>query len=132
MVAQGFNFILICRPESHPTLYEHLEGFNLPTVTTKRWSGKDVTLKDGDDALLINWCELMVSHSDGKVVYKNSFASNHRISDNTVTDIVLAVRTRWKVENENHNTLKPKGYNLEHNFGHGKLNFQNENCWDSD
>jgi hypothetical protein len=24
------------------------------------------------------------------------------------------------VENENNNTLKTKGYNLEHNFGHGK------------
>lgn len=28
--------------------------------------------------------------------------------------------TRWKVENENNNTLKTKGYHLEHNFGHGK------------
>jgi hypothetical protein len=35
-------------------------------------------------------------------------------------DIVVAGRTRWKVENENNNTLKTKGYNLEHNFGHGK------------
>lgn len=25
-----------------------------------------------------------------------------------------------KVENENNNTLKTKGYHLEHNFGHGK------------
>ncbi len=30
-------------------------------------------------------------------------------------------RTRCQVENENNNTLKTKGYNLEHNFGHGKL-----------
>jgi hypothetical protein len=37
-----------------------------------------------------------------------------------VAEIVLAGRTRWKVENENNNTLKTKGYNLEHNFGHGK------------
>ena len=29
---------------------------------------------------------------------------------------------RWKVENESFNTLKTKGYNLEHNFGHGKEN----------
>ncbi|RLB20243.1 MAG: ISNCY family transposase, partial [Deltaproteobacteria bacterium] len=26
----------------------------------------------------------------------------------------------WKIENENNNTLKTKGYHLEHNFGHGK------------
>ncbi len=131
ILAQGFNFILVCRPESHPTLYEHLDGIDLPTVTVKRWTGKDeetytyrylndVPLKDGDDALLVNWCELTVTRSDGKVIYKNSFATNHRISDTTVADIVLAGRTRWKVENENNNTLKTKGYNLEHNFGHGK------------
>ena len=28
-------------------------------------------------------------------------------------------RARWKVENENNNVLKTKGYHLEHNFGHG-------------
>lgn len=27
-----------------------------------------------------------------------------------------------KIENENFNTLKTKGYHLEHNFGHGKNN----------
>ena len=29
-------------------------------------------------------------------------------------------RGRWKIENENNNVLKTKGYHLEHNFGHGK------------
>jgi len=131
ILAQQFNFILVCRPQSHTTLYEHLEGIALPTVTTKRWTGNveetytyrylnGVPLKDSDDALLVNWCELTVSHGDGKVVYKNSFATNYLISDDTVVQIVLAGRTRWKVENENNNTLKTKGYNLEHNFGHGK------------
>lgn len=131
LLAQQFNFILVCRPESHTTLYEHLEGMSLPTVTTKRWTGKveetftyrylnRVPLRDGDDALLVNWCELTLSRPDGKVVYKNSFATNHRITDDTVAEIVLAGHTRWKVENENNNTLKTKGYNLEHNFGHGK------------
>lgn len=131
LLAQGFNFILVCRPESHTTLYEHLDGITLPTVTTKRWTGKveetytyrylnGVPLKNGEDALRVNWCELTVCRPDGKLVYKNSFATNHTMSDDTVPEIVLAGRTRWKVENENNNTLKTKGYNLEHNFGHGK------------
>lgn len=42
LLAQQFNFILVCRPESHTTLYEHLEDIDLPTVTTKRWTGKVV------------------------------------------------------------------------------------------
>ena len=131
LLDQHFNFILVCRPESHITLYEHLEGMDLPTLTTKRWTGKveetysyrylnGVPLKDGKDALLVNWCELTVTRPDGKVTYKNSFATNHILSDENVANIVLAGRTRWKVENENNNTLKTKGYNLEHNFGHGK------------
>jgi Transposase DDE domain len=131
LLAQGFNFILVCRPKSHTTLYEHLEGMALPTVTTKRWTGKvketytyrylnGVPLREGDDALLVNWCELTVSRPDGKVVDKNSFATNHPITEDTVAEMVRSGRTRWKVENENNNTLKTKGYNLEHNFGHGK------------
>ena len=130
LLSQQFNFILVCRPESHQTLYEHLEGIALPTVIYKRWTGKveetytyrylnQVPLKDDDDALLVNWCELTVTRPDGKIVYKNAFATNYTITDETVADIALAGRTRWKVENENNNTLKTKGYHLEHNFGHG-------------
>lgn len=130
LLAQGFNFVLVCRPESHPTLYEHLEGFDIPTVVKQRWTGKveetdtyrylnALPLRNSDDALRVNWCELTTTRPDGKVVYRNSFATNHLITDENVADIVMAGRTRWKVENENNNTLKTKGYNLEHNFGHG-------------
>jgi len=31
-------------------------------------------------------------------------------------------RSRWRVENETFNTLKNQGYDLEHNYGHGKVN----------
>jgi len=43
------------------------------------------------------------------------------VSDWEITDQNVATgRCRWKIENENNNTLKTKGYHLEHNFGHGK------------
>ena len=38
----------------------------------------------------------------------------------SVAALVATGRARWKIENENNNTLKTKGYHLEHNFGHGK------------
>ena len=128
---QLFNFILVCRSESHKVLYEHLEGMPLPRLVRQRWTGKvletytyrylnQVPLRDGADALLVNWCELTVSRPDGKVTYKNAFATNHLITEQNLEALVVAGRTRWKVENENNNTLKTKGYNLEHNFGHGK------------
>jgi hypothetical protein len=40
-------------------------------------------------------------------------------ADNVI-DVVKAARSRWKIENENNNTLKTKGYHFEHNYGHGQ------------
>jgi hypothetical protein len=39
--------------------------------------------------------------------------------------VVEAGRSRWKIENENNNVLKTKGYHLEHNFGHGQQHLSN-------
>jgi len=77
-----------------------------------------VPLRDGNDTLQVNWCELTTTDHDGKVVYRNAFATNHAITAANVAEVVRAGRARWKGENEN--TLKTKGYNLTHNFGHGK------------
>ena len=70
---------------------------------------------------MVNWCEVLITRAaDGKQMYHNSFIPHHQISDQTVAEIVSAVRARWKGENEGHNVLKTKGYHLEHNFGHGE------------
>jgi len=132
---EQLNFILVCKPESHKTLYEWVEGLEVTggvqTVTVKRWTGKthetdtyrfvnQVPLRDGAEALLVNWCELITTNAEGKVLYKNAFATRYEISKANVAEIVGAGRARWKVENENNNVLKTKGYHLEHNFGHGE------------
>ena len=62
----------------------------------------------------------MIISDAGKITYRNSFVTNHLITVSNIENIILAGRTRWKIENENNNTLKTKGYHLEHNFGHGK------------
>jgi hypothetical protein len=131
---QGFNFIFVCKPDSHKSLYkDYIEsGIKIETVEIKKRNSKgkkdillyrfvnDVPLRDSEDALKINWCELSIISDTGKVTYRNSFVTNHLITTNNIEDIILAGRARWKVENENNNTLKTKGYHLEHNFGHGK------------
>ena len=38
----------------------------------------------------------------------------------TVAELAACARARWKIENETFHVLKTNGYNLEHNFGHGK------------
>ena len=135
MIEKQLDFILVCKPGSHKTLYQYVEEFEamgaVETVVKKRWTGKthqidtyrfaeQLPLRDSDDALNVNWCELTTTLPNGKIVYKNAFATNFKISKNNVAQIVKDGRTRWKVENENNNVLKTKGYHLEHNFGHGK------------
>jgi hypothetical protein len=134
-LAQGFEFILVCKPESHPLLYEWVEfldrGGSVKTLVRKRWTGKRyeidtyryvgaVPLRDGDDALVVNWCELTTTTADGQVVYHNAFATSHAVEQTNVVEMVAAGRSRWKIENENNNTLKTKGYHFEHNYGHGQ------------
>jgi hypothetical protein len=137
LLDNGFNFILVCKPGTHKTLYEWIEfleeGVDRHTLTKKRWNGSiwevytyrfanDVPLRDSDDALRVNWAELTISTEDGEILYHNAFVSNHKISDKNVEYFILCGRSRWKVENENNNTLKKRGYHLEHNYGHGKKN----------
>ena len=131
LLEQNLDFILVCQPSSHPTLYEHLEGIDLPTLVRHQGHGKvkriytyrylnQVPLRDGEDAVLVNWCELTITRTNGEVVFQNSFATNHLITEYSVAPLIRDGRSRWKIENENNNTLKTKGYNLDHNFGHGK------------
>lgn len=135
--AQNMHFILVCKKDSHATLYEWLADFErenqLETVTKTRWDGKHrivdhyrlmnhLPLRDSDDAMMVNWCELKSVRDDGKVLYYNTFVTDYPLSAANVVAIVMAGRSRWKIENENNNTLKTKGYCFEHNFGHGKRN----------
>lgn len=135
ILALKAHFIFTAKPDSHKTLYEWLTPLqhtqHITTVTVTRRHGKKkwidtyrfinhVPLRDSEDALWVNWCELTSTQVNGKIVYRNSFITDHLISTDNVVSLVKAGRARWKVENENHNTLKTKGYHLAHNFGHGK------------
>ena len=64
----------------------------------------------------------MITNEKGEIVFKNSYITDYLITKKNAPLIAEAGRTRWKIENENNNTLKTKGYHLEHNYGHGKEN----------
>jgi hypothetical protein len=130
-----FHFILVCKPDSHPDLYQTVAFLAanqvLESKVVRRWVGKyaeiatyrfanQVALNAEDGALRVNWCEVTVVREDsGEQTYKNAFITDFEISQTTVEAIVRDGRARWKIENENNNVLKTKGYHLEHNFGHG-------------
>jgi len=135
VLEKKLNFIFVCKPDSHTELYQTLAFLEanggVASFSERVWKGKhadiytyrhvnEVPLRGGKDALLVNWCELTIQNeSSGKITYHNAWATHHLIQPTTVKAIVRAGRTRWKVENENNNVLKTKGYHLEHNFGHG-------------
>ena len=136
VLLHGFHFLFTCKPASHATLHQWVEGLEpgrqLHTLKLRvkgksnRWEhhhyrwANGVPLTDSDDALKVNWCELTLTDVEGKVRYKNSFITDWKISADNVAGLVAAGRARWKIENEHNNVLKTKGYHLEHNFGHGK------------
>jgi len=135
MLLHNLHFLFVCKPESHKTLYDWVNmlqpGPHLRTLTLRIKSGaqwhthayrwvNNVPLADGDDALQVNWFELTVSDKKGDVIYRNSWITDWLLDQNNVQSMATSGRARWKIENENNNTLKTKGYHLEHNFGHGK------------
>jgi hypothetical protein len=131
--AAGGHFLFACKPTSHPTLHEYLTGIELPELSQRvkrgrerfvyryRWLS-DVPLRDGADALTVNWLMIEIVNAAGKVTYRNSFVTDLPVDRDNVAELAACGRARWKIENESFNVLKTKGYNLEHNFGHGKEN----------
>lgn len=132
LLDRQLNFILVCKPESHSTLYQYLGLYPPEEVRLNHWNGRcrelhhyrfanGLPLRDGADALLVNWCELSIYREDtGELLFRNSFATDLLITVENLSSIVKWGRCRWKIENENNNVLKTKGYNFEHNYGHGK------------
>ena len=143
LIAEDYHqfFILVCKPDSHAGLYDWItmleKSGGVAELSQRHWTGRhgeiwryrfvsDVPLRNGAHALQVNWCELVITHEQtGEIVYQNAWVTNHSMTAETVLRIVPAGRTRWKIENENNNTLKTKGYHLEHNFGHGRQHLSN-------
>ena len=129
-------FLFVAKDTSHEKMYEYIQFIeNTAGLETEEqivgkahkkeiWKYKfvnQVPINGGEDALDVNWFELEVFNAKtGKKVYSNSFITNLEINESTLHKLGILGRKRWKVENENNNVLKTKGYHLEHNFGHGK------------
>ena len=131
------HFVMTCKEESHQALYQEvallsqLEGA-IQEMRGRHWNGRyhalrtyraveQVPVRAGADALAVNWCELTVTREDtGKRLYHNAWITSHELNERTVSQVAAAGRAHWKVENENFNVLKNRGYHFEHNYGHGK------------
>jgi hypothetical protein len=125
------HFLFVCKPASHQTIEEYLTGVDLPTLTRTvkrgrqwfeyryRWLS-DVPLRGDADAMTVNWLMAEIVNAAGDVTYRNSFVTDLDVGPDTVVELAACGRARWKIENESFNVLKNN--DLEHNFGHGKVN----------
>jgi hypothetical protein len=137
LLKHKMHFILTCKPESHETLYEELalleqvEGA-ISTKVVRQWTGRHherwvyrwaehLPLRGDAKTLSVSWCELTIyNETTDEQVYHSAWATDHRLNEQSVVEVVSNGRSRWKVENEGFNVLKNHGYNFEHNYGHGQ------------
>lgn len=130
------QYLVTAKEKSHPYLYEEIQSLEklgeLHKASYTRWTGSQrltdnyrwvngVRLRNSDDSLNVNWVELTINDSEGRQRFHTAVITSHLISQENVQQLLQAARSRWKIENEDINTLKTKGYHFEHNFGHGKM-----------
>ena len=132
VLEHGFHFLFTCRPESHKWLYDSIDDECMEQKTVTIWTGRHhheyrykwyngVEIREALPTLLVNYLSLEVwNQEEEKVIYQNSWVTDIEIDDKNVVEMAESARARWKIENEHNNVLKNRGYNLEHNFGHGK------------
>lgn len=134
VIEKGWSFILNCKDDSHKWLVETVQNSYIHEVQDVKWEPRkkkqviytwkylnDVPIRyDERNPFLVNYLSLEIMPEGGKKPsYYNSWITNKPISEQNVRYLAECGRARWKIENEHNNVLKNRGYNLEHNFGHG-------------
>jgi hypothetical protein len=128
---KGGDFLFTCKQSSHKTLYDFINGAEVSRHEEKLRKGKTsdtlryrwieaVPLREGKDAMLVNWIGFDILDAKGRVKYASAWVTSLPVSKDNVAKIVACARARWKIENESFNVMKNHGYELEHNFGHGQ------------
>lgn len=68
----------------------------------------------------VNFVEVWEKNKAGKQVYHSAYVTDLEVRGDNVGEIIWIGRGKWKIENEQFNVHKNGGYELEHNYGHGK------------
>lgn len=127
-------FLLSVKPGSHKETFEWVEELERLGDWVERgsWSEgpaakrrnyeyrvvREVPLSQSSKQW-VTFIEVWERDKAGKQVYHSSWVTDLEVNASNVEEIIWAARGRWKIENENFNTHKNGGYELEHNYGHG-------------
>ena len=131
---QRMSFILIAKPTDHKILFQQvLNKEDMDQANIIEWEDKEgrfhkyewinhLQLNGSQTSPTVNFFEYTIFKDEDTVIYTNSWVTDIHVTHDNVRELVKAGRAKWKIENENFNTLKNHGYNIEHNFGHGQKN----------
>jgi hypothetical protein len=127
--SHGFNYILGAKPKDHTYLNDFIRYGDFGKQLEVRLKDKTCRYKfynqvplNESSSIEVNYFTYEEISKEGDIIYKNSWVTNYEITGDNVKELVIAARTRWKSENEGFNIAKHHGYNIEHNYGHGKKN----------
>lgn len=122
------KYLLGAKPGDHEFLFDAVES----SEGTQYYEFRDergflhqfrylnnIALNKSNPDVRVNFLEYMQTDPKGKETLF-SWVTNIQITQTNVFALMKGGRSRWKIENETFNTLKNLGYNLEHNYGHGK------------
>ncbi len=134
---ERMRFLLVVKPGSHPETFDWVEDLEQSGGWVERgsWSEgpaskrrhfeyrivRQVPLTQGRK-VWVNFVEVWERDRLGKQIYHCSWVTDLEVRRDNVEEMVWIGRSRWKIENEHFNTHKNGGYELEHNYGHGKKN----------
>jgi len=129
------SFVLTVKPGSQKETYDWVEDFQKQGGWVERgeWSEgpaakrrffeyricREVPLSQAR-RVYVNFVEVWEKNKAGKQVYHSAFVTDLEVRAENVEEIIWIGRGKWKIENEHFNTHKNGGYELEHNYGHGK------------
>lgn len=122
----GFSYMLTTKSETLIERTQQSSSLRSKEVVSKgkkyiyEWLNQ-VSLNYNKETIMVNYFALkIIDVQTKKVIYKSSWITDLKIEGEFVETFVEAARTRWKIENECFNVLKNNGYEMEHNYGHGK------------
>lgn len=124
----NLKFLLGAKPGDHQSLFAMLDASEetnyYEILDDKGFLHQfrflnDVAINKSNSDVRVNVLEYMQTDPKGKETVF-SWVTNIHITQTNAFALMRGGRARWKIENETFNTLKNLGYNLEHNYGHGK------------
>ncbi len=127
----GWHFIIVAKDDNHGSLIEAMDELDKKGGVkrlecseesgVKHWCryANEVPLNKTKPVENVNVLDYVETDKKG-TRHTWGWTTDIKLTEETVLSVSKGGRSRWHIENETFNTLKNQGYELEHNYGHGK------------